>query len=157
LKIKIFTININMGFFKKLGRSGSRLFKKAGSGISHTFKKAGKGITRGVSSLVGGMGGAEIGGAIAGILGPEAVPLGMAIGGIAGRELGKEGGGAAYDALSKQRRNKINNVVNQVTRKPIPDSKFFRGPVKVGVNGGGIRKNPLEKSKVKRNEMGNIV
>ena len=147
-----------MGFFKKLGTSGGRLFKKAGSGISHTFKKAGKGITRGVSSLVGGMSGASIGGSIAGLLGPEAIPLGMAIGGIAGRELGKEGGGQAYDALSKQRRNKINNVVNQVTRKPIPDSKYFRGPVKVGVNGAGIRQqNPLEKSKVKRNEMGNIV
>ena len=147
-----------MGFFKKLGISGGRLFKKAGSGISHTFKKAGKGITRGIGQLAGSMSGASIGGSIAGLLGPEAIPLGMAIGGIAGRELGKEGGGQAYDALSKQRRNKINNVVNQVTRKPIPDSKYFRGPVKVGVNGGGIiQQNPLEKSKVKRNEMGNIV
>lgn len=145
-----------MGFFKKLGRSSSRLFKKAGSGISHTFKKAGKSITKGISSLAGGMGGAEVGGAIAGLLGPEAIPLGMAIGGIAGRELGKEGGGIAYDALSKQRRNKVKSLVNQATRKPIPDSKYFRGPI-VGANGGGIRKNPLEKSKVKRNEMGNIV
>lgn len=146
-----------MGFFKKLGTSGGRLFKKAGSGISHTFKKAGKGITRGVSSLVGGMSGASIGATLGSAIGPEGTVLGGLIGGIAGRELGKEGGGIAYDALSKQRRNKINNVVNQVTRKPIPDSKYFRGPVKVGVNGGGIRQNPLEKSKVKRNEMGNIV
>ena len=146
-----------MGFFKKLGRSGSRLFKKAGSGISHTFKKAGKGITRGLGQLAGGLSGAQLGGAVAGLLGPEAVPIGMAIGGIAGRELGKESSGAAYDALSKQRRNKINNVVNQVTRKPIPDSKYFRGQVKVGVNGGGIRQNPLEKPKVKRNQMNNIV
>tara|TARA_R110000822_G_scaffold144022_1_gene282602 strand:- start:2074 stop:2517 length:444 start_codon:yes stop_codon:yes gene_type:complete len=147
-----------MGFFKKLGRSTGRLFKKASHGVSHTFKKAGKGITRGVSSLAGGMSGSAIGGSIAGLLGPEAIPLGMAIGGIAGRELGKEGGGIAYDALSKQRRNKVNSLVNQVTRQSIPDSKYFRGPVRVGQNGGGIRqKNPLEKSKVKRNEMGNIV
>ena len=145
-----------MGFFKKLGRSTGRLFKKASHGVSHTFKKAGKGITRGLGQLAGGLSGAQLGGAIAGVLGPEAVPIGMAIGGIAGKELGKEGSGAAYDALSKQRRNKVKNVVNQITRKPIPDSKYFRGPVKVGVNGGGIRQNPLEKPKGKRNEI-NII
>jgi hypothetical protein len=66
-----------MSFFKKLGSSVVHIAKKTGSGISHTFKKAGKNIARGVGTLAGGVGGAEIGGAIAGLLGPEAIPVGM--------------------------------------------------------------------------------
>jgi hypothetical protein len=41
-------------------------------------------ISPGLGSLAGGVGGAEIGGAIAGLLGPEAIPVGMLIGGFSG-------------------------------------------------------------------------
>jgi phage tail tape-measure protein len=92
-----------MSFFKKLGSSVVHIAKKTGSGISHTFKKAGKNIAKGLGSLAGGVGGAEIGGAIAGLLGPEAIPVGMLIGGLQGKELGKEGAGVAYKSLEKQR------------------------------------------------------
>ena len=112
-------------------------FKKLGRSTGRLFKKASHGVSHTFKKA------------------GKGITRGVS---IAGRKLGKEGGGIAYDALSKQRRNKVNSLVNQVTRQSIPDSKYFRGPVRVGQNGGGIRqKNPLEKSKVKRNEMGNIV
>lgn len=151
-----------MSIFRKLGHSIAHIGRKTGSGISHTFKKAGKGITKGLSSLAGGMGGAEIGGAVAGLLGPEAIPVGMLIGGIAGRELGKEAGGIAYSSLEKKRPQgspavqgafqgrggKTGMRPSNPSRVSIPDSKYFRGPVRVGENGGGQRQtNPIEKSR----------
>ena len=154
-----------MSFFKKLGSSVVHIAKKTGSGISHTFKKAGSGITRGLGSLAGGLGGAEIGGAIAGLLGPEAVPVGMLIGGIAGKELGKEGAGIAYKSLEKQRKQGSPAVhqgafqgtggkLGQRGHMSIPDSKYFRGPVRVGVNGGGQRQtNPIEKARPPEKKM----
>jgi phage tail tape-measure protein len=102
-----------MSFFKKLGSSVVHIAKKTGSGISHTFKKAGKNIARGVGTLAGGVGGAEIGGAIAGLLGPEAIPVGMLLGGLAGKELGKEGAGIAYKSLEKQRPQGTQQFISQ--------------------------------------------
>jgi len=149
-----------MSIFKKIGHSIAHVARKTGSGISHTFKKAGKNIARGLGSLAGGMGGAEIGGAVAGLLGPEAVPVGMLIGGLAGKELGKEGAGVAYKSLEKQRpQGKPAVHIAGAFQGPggktgmrghmsIPDSKYFRGPVRVGENGGGQRQtNPIEKSR----------
>ena len=154
-----------MSFFKKLGSSIVHIAKKTGSGISHTFKKAGNNIARGIGSLAGGVGGAEIGGAVAGLLGPEAIPVGMLIGGIAGKELGKEGAGVAYKSLEKQRPQGKPAVqagafqgtggkTGQRGRMSIPDSKYFRGPVRVGENGGGQRQtNPIEKSRPPEKKM----
>ena len=152
-----------MSIFRKLGHSIAHIGRKTGSGISHTFKKAGKNIARGIGSLAGGVGGAEIGGAVAGLLGPEAIPVGMLIGGLAGRELGKEGAGVAYKSLEKQRPQgtpavqagafqgrggKTGMRPSNPSRVAIPDSKYFRGPVRVGENGGGQRQtNPIEKSR----------
>ena len=161
-----------MSIFKKIGHGLASLGRKTGSGLSHTFKKAGKGITRGLGSLAGGMSGAELGGAVAGLLGPEAVPVGMLVGGLAGRELGKEGAGVAYSSLEKKRPKAVPQVsgsfqgfggkTGQRGRMSIPDSKYFRqGPMGggarvegtrppfniVGANGGGIRQNPIEKAK----------
>lgn len=158
-----------MGFFKKLGRSTGRLFKKASHGVSHTFKKAGKGIVRGVSSLAGGALGAEIGGGLALALAPEFAIPAMAVGGLAGRELGKEAGGIAYTSLEKKRSKGTPSAAATIRQmekragkiglrgnKSIPDGKFFTGN-RVGANGGGIRQNPLEKSKPKRKEMEKII
>lgn len=169
-----------MSIFKKIGHGLASIGRKTGSGISHTFKKAGKGITRGLGSLAGGMGGAEIGGAIAGLLGPEAVPVGMLVGGLAGRELGKEAGGVAYSSLEKKRPKVVPQQVTgsfqtfgggktgQRGRIAIPDSKYFRqGPMGggarveggrppfniVGANGGGIRQNPIEIAKKQEQSM----
>ena len=102
-----------MSFFKKLGHSIAHIGRKTGSGISHTFKKAGKNIARGLGSLAGGVGGAEIGGAVAGLLGPEAIPVGMLIGGLAGRELGKEGAGVAYKSLEKKDHKVVQQFISQ--------------------------------------------
>ena len=130
-----------MSFFKKIGHAFANIGRKTGSGISHTFKKAGKNIARGLGSLAGGVGGAEIGGAVAGLLGPEAIPVGMLIGGLAGKEIGKEGAGVAYKSLEKQRpRGKPAVHIAGSFQGPggktgmrghmsIPDSKYFRGPV----------------------------
>lgn len=155
-----------MSIFRKFGHSLANIGRKAGSGISHTFKKAGKNIARGLGSLAGGVGGAEIGGAVAGLLGPEAVPVGMLIGGIAGKELGKEGGGLAYKSLEKQRpqgKPAVHIVgafqgpggkTGQRGHMSIPDSKYFRGPVRVGENGGGQRQtNPIEKARPPEKKM----
>ena len=152
-----------MSIFRKLGHSIAHIGRKTGSGISHTFKKAGKNIARGIGSLAGGMGGAELGGAVAGLLGPEAIPVGMLIGGLAGRELGKEGAGVAYSSLEKKRPQgtpaiaagafqgtggKTGMRPSNPSRVGIPDSRYFRGPVRVGENGGGQRQtNPIEKSR----------
>jgi hypothetical protein len=163
MKNKIYNKCI-MSFFKKLGSSVVHIAKKTGSGISHTFKKAGNNIARNLGSLAGGVGGAEIGGAIAGLLGPEAIPVGMLIGGLAGKELGKEGAGVAYKSLEKQRPQgkpavhitgafqgtggKTGMRPSNPSRVAIPDSKYFRGPVRVGENGGGQRQtNPIEKAR----------
>jgi hypothetical protein len=35
----------------------------------------------------------------------------------------------------------------------IPDSKYFRGPVRVGENGGGQRQNPIEKARPPEKKM----
>ena len=155
-----------MSFFKKIGHSIMHIGRKTGSGISHTFKKAGKNIARGLGSVAGGFGGAEIGGAVAGLLGPEAVPVGMLIGGLAGRELGKEGAGVAYKSLEKQRPQGKPAVhiagafqgpggkTGQRGHMSIPDSKYFRGPVRVGENGGGQRQtNPIEKARPPEKKM----
>ena len=163
-----------MSFFKKIGHSFANIGRKTGSGISHTFKKAGKNIARGVGTLAGGVGGAEIGGAIAGLLGPEAIPVGMLIGGIAGKELGKESAGLAYKSLEKQRPQgspavqangslrpgafqgpggKTGMRPSNPSRVAIPDSKYFRGPVRVGENGGGQRQNPIEKARPPEKKM----
>ena len=155
-----------MSFFKKLGSSVVHIAKKTGSGISHTFKKAGKNIARGVGTLAGGVGGAEIGGAIAGLLGPEAIPVGMLIGGIAGKELGKEGAGLAYKSLEKQRPQGKPAVhitgafqgtggkTDQRGRMSIPDSKYFRQPPRLGMDGAGQRQtNPIEKSRPPEKKM----
>ena len=152
-----------MSIFKKIGHSLAHIGRKTGSGISHTFKKAGKGITKGLSGLAGGMGGAELGGAIGALIGPEGVPLGMAIGGLVGRQLGQEAGGVAYSSLEKKRPQgspaiqagafqgrggKTGMRPSNPSRVGIPDSKYFRGPVRVGENGGGQRQtNPIEKSR----------
>ena len=155
-----------MSFFKKIGHAFANIGRKTGSGISHTFKKAGKNIARGLGSLAGGMGGAEIGGAVAGLLGPEAIPVGMMIGGIAGKELGKEGSGIAYKSLEKQRPQGKPAVhiagafqgtggkTGMRGQMSIPDSKYFRGPVRVGENGGGQRQtNPIEKARPPEKKM----
>ena len=155
-----------MSFFKKIGHSIAHIGRKTGSGISHTFKKAGKNIARGLGSLAGGVGGAEIGGAVAGLLGPEAIPVGMLIGGLAGKELGKEGAGVAYKSLEKQRpQGKPAVHIAGAFQGPggktgmrghmsIPDSKYFRGPVRVGENGGGQRQtNPIEKARPSEKKM----
>jgi hypothetical protein len=155
-----------MSFFKKIGHSIAHIGRKTGSGISHTFKKAGKNIARGLGSLAGGVGGAEIGGAVAGLLGPEAVPVGMLIGGLAGKELGKEGAGVAYKSLEKQRPQGKPAVhiagsfqgpggkTGMRGHMSIPDSKYFRGPVRVGENGGGQRQtNPIEKARPPEKKM----
>ena len=155
-----------MSFFKKIGHTFANIGRKTGSGISHTFKKAGNNIARNLGSLAGGVGGAEIGGAIAGLLGPEAIPVGMLIGGLAGKELGKEGAGVAYKSLEKQRPQGTPAVhiagafqgtggkTDQRGRMSIPDSKYFRQPVRVGENGGGQRQtNPIEKSRPPEKKM----
>jgi len=155
-----------MSFFKKIGHAFANIGRKTGSGISHTFKKAGKNIARGLGSVAGGLGGAEIGGAVAGLLGPEAIPVGMLIGGLAGRELGKEGAGVAYKSLEKQRPQGKPAVhiagsfqgtggkTGMRGHMSIPDSKYFRGPVRVGENGGGQRQtNPIEKARPPEKKM----
>ena len=155
-----------MSFFKKIGHAFANIGRKTGSGISHTFKKAGKNIARGLGSVAGGLGGAEAGGALAGLLGPEAIPVGMLIGGLAGRELGKEGAGVAYKSLEKQRpQGKPAVHIAGAFQGPggktgmrghmsIPDSKYFRGPVRVGENGGGQRQiNPIEKARPPEKKM----
>ena len=158
-----------MSIFKKIGHSIAHIGRKTGSGISHTFKKAGKNIARGLGSVAGGLGGAEIGGAVAGLLGPEAIPVGMLIGGLAGRELGKEGAGVAYSSLEKKRPQgtpaiqagafqgtggKTGMRPSNPSRVSIPDSKYFRGPVRVGENGGGQRQtNPIEKARPSEKKM----
>ena len=155
-----------MSFFKKIGHSIAHIGRKTGSGISHTFRKAGKGITKGLSGLAGGMGGAELGGAIGALIGPEGIPLGMAVGGLVGRQLGQEAGGVAYSSLEKKRPQGKPAVhiagsfqgtggkTGMRGHMSIPDSKYFRGPVRVGENGGGQRQtNPIEKARPSEKKM----
>ena len=92
-----------MSFFKKIGHSLAHIGRKTGSGISHTFKKAGKGIVRGLGSLAGGALGASIGEGLALAVAPEFAIPALAVGAIAGRELGKEGAGVEYKSLEKKR------------------------------------------------------
>jgi hypothetical protein len=105
----------------------------------------------------------------------------MLIGGIAGKELGKEGAGVAYKSLEKQRPQgkpavhiagafqgpggKTGMRPSNPSRVSIPDSKYFRGPVRVGENyfrgpvrvgenGGGQRQtNPIEKARPSEKKM----
>lgn len=152
-----------MSFFKKIGHSFANIGRKTGSGISQTFKKAGKNIARGLGSVAGGLSGAEIGGAVAGLLGPEAIPVGMLIGGLAGKELGKEGAGVAYKSLEKQRPQGTPAVqgafqgpggkTGQRGRMSIPDSKYFRQPPRLGMDGAGQRQNPIEKARPSEKKM----
>ena len=155
-----------MSFFKKLGSSVVHIAKKTGSGISQTFKKAGKGIVRGVGSLAGGFGGASLAESLALAVAPEFAIPAMAVGAIAGRELGKEGAGIAYKSLEKQRPQGkpaihitgafqgTGGKTDQRGRMSIPDSKYFRQPVRVGENGGGQRQtNPIEKSRPSEKKM----
>ena len=155
-----------MSFFKKLGSSVVHIAKKTGSGISQTFKKAGKGIVRGIGSLAGGVGGASLAEGLALAIAPEFAIPAMAVGAIAGRELGKEGAGVAYKSLEKQRPQGTPAVhiagafqgtggkTDQRGRMSIPDSKYFRQPVRVGENGGGQRQtNPIEKSRPPEKKM----
>ena len=161
-----------MSFFKKLGSSVVHIAKKTGSGISQTFKKAGKGIVRGVGSLAGGFGGASLAESLALAVAPEFAIPAMAVGAIAGRELGKEGAGIAYKSLEKQRPQGKPAVqaigslrpagafqgtggkTDQRGRMSIPDSKYFRQPPRLGMDGAGQRQtNPIEKSRPPEKKM----
>jgi len=152
-----------MSFFKKLGHSISHIAKKAGSGISHTFKKAGKDITRGIGSLAGGAAGAAIGEGLALAVAPEFAIPAMAIGGIAGRELGKQGSGLAYEALERKRpQNGIPPAPQAVFQGrggktgmrpgqpaiPIKVPKLPGPRPRLGQDGAGQRQtNPIEKAR----------
>jgi hypothetical protein len=92
-----------MSFFKKLGGSISHIAKKAGGGIRSTFVKAGKDITQGISSLAGGVAGGAIAEGLALAVAPELAVPAMLVGGIIGKEAGKQGGGLAYEALERKR------------------------------------------------------
>jgi hypothetical protein len=160
-----------MSFFKKIGHTFANIGRKTGSGISQTFKKAGKGIIRGVSGLAGGMGGASLAEGLALAIAPEFVIPSMAVGAIVGRGLAQEAGGIAYKSLEKQRPQGTPAVqtngslrqgafqgtggkTDQRGRMSIPDSKYFRQPVRVGENGGGQRQtNPIEKSRPPEKKM----
>ena len=155
-----------MSFFKKLGSSVVHIAKKTGSGISHTFKKAGNNIVKNLGSLAGGVGGASLAEGLALAVAPEFAIPAMAVGAIAGRELGKEGAGIAYKSLEKQRPQGkpaihitgafqgTGGKTDQRGRMSIPDSKYFRQPVRVGENGGGQRQtNPIEKSRPPEKKM----
>jgi len=158
-----------MSFFKKLGHGLSHIAKKTGSGISHTFKKAGKNIVRGLGQLGGGALGVMGGEALATAIAPELMIPAMAVGGIIGKESGKEGAGLLYSSLEHKRKPKtapvpsIGKAVQQVPipqppriqpqpviRKPIPDSKYFQDRPRLGQDGHGQRQqlNPIEKSRV---------
>ena len=151
-----------MSIFRKLGHSIAHIGRKTGSGISHTFKKAGRGIVRGVSGLAGGMGGAALAEGLALAVAPEFAIPAMAAGSLIGRQLGQEAGGIAYSSLEKKRPQgtpavqgafqgrggKTGMRPSNPSRVGIPDSRYFRGPVRVGENGGGQRQtNPIEKSR----------
>jgi hypothetical protein len=159
-----------MGLFKKIYHSVVHIGKKAGSGISHAFKKSGRGIVKGVSSLAGGALGAEIGGGLALALAPEFALPAMAIGGLAGRELGKEGGGIAYSSLEKKRpqgKPAVHSVgvfqgtggktgmrPSNPSKVTIPDGRFFRQPPRLGMDGAGQRQtNPIEKARPPEKKM----
>ena len=75
-----------MSFFRKLGRG----FRHLGGEIGGAFRKSASTIGGGVGSLVGRMGGAEIGAAAGSVFGPEGTLIGGGLGGIIGSAVGSE-------------------------------------------------------------------
>lgn len=152
-----------MSFFKKLGHSISHTFRKVGGGIRSTFVKAGKDITRGVGSLAGGAGGAALGEGLALAIAPEFAIPAMAVGAIAGRELGKQGAGLAYESLEKKRPQGSPAVQGTAVFQgrggktgmrpsnpsvPIKVPKLPAPRPRLGQDGAGQRQsNPIEKSR----------
>ena len=94
----------------------------------------------------------------------------MAIGALAGRQLGQEAGGIAYSSLEKQRPQgkpavhiagafqgtggKTGMRPSNPSRVAIPDSKYFRQPPRLGMDGAGQRQtNPIEKARPPEKKM----
>tara|TARA_S200002703_G_scaffold151842_3_gene151660 strand:- start:1546 stop:2091 length:546 start_codon:yes stop_codon:yes gene_type:complete len=150
-----------MSFFRSLGRvftKGAKdvggLFKKGGQAVGSAFQKGarevGGAITRGASTIgrgLGGLGGAEIGGAVASVFGPEAVPVGAIVGRAIGGELGARTAQEIGKATAPVRRSgpgqveltprNVNMLMPPVQPPILPGPKPM-----VGRDGGGIYRGP---------------
>ena len=159
-----------MGIFQKLGGKIGHIFRKGTNEVGSAFKKSASTIGRGLGSLAGSaLGGAAFESAALALAPELAVPAllaGKVVGGAVGGELGKRTGKEltrdkprvptagqmlhnVQRAHERQGAMKIpdgkffqgtGGKTGQRGQKSIPDSKYFRQPVRVGENGGGQRR-----------------
>lgn len=139
-----------MSFFRNLGRVFTKGASKVGGLFEKGAREVGGAITRGASTIgrgVGGLGGAEVGGAVASVFGPEAVPVGAIIGRAIGSELGARTAQEIGKATAPVRRSgagqvglaprNVNMILPPVQPPILPSPKPM-----VGRDGHGIYRGP---------------